>query len=209
MKIDVSERPLSDLEGYADISIAFEVNRVLDIAASTDKLGEFVLAERSLDVPYIKDYDAISGANPSQWSTYFDVANWGVFAASVAGQRVGGAVVAFDTPGLTMSEGSARDGGDAVLWDIRVSPEARGQGAGAALFRAAAEWARARGCRQLRIETQNTNVPACRFYARQGCVVEAVHPFAYPELPHEIQLLWRKDLFDEKSDPEARTRRRG
>jgi GNAT superfamily N-acetyltransferase len=47
----------------------------------------------------------------------------------------------------------------AVLWDIRVSPRERGRGIGSALFRAAGDWARARGCRWFKIETQNVNVP--------------------------------------------------
>ena len=62
------------------------------------------------------------------------------------------------------------------------------------LFQAAAKWARSRGCRQLKIETQNINVPACKFYASQGCELRTIHPDAYPELPDEIQLLWYLDL---------------
>ena len=46
----------------------------------------------------------------------------------------------------------------------------------------------------MEVETQNINVSACRFYARQGCVLSAVNRFAYPELPDEVQLIWRKDL---------------
>lgn len=65
---------------------------------------------------------------------------------------------------------------------------------GSTLFRAAEAWARARGCRQLKVETQNVNVAACRFYARQGCVLTSVHHNAYPGLPDEIQLLWYKNL---------------
>ena len=53
-------------------------------------------------------------------------------------------------------------------------------------------WAAARGCRRLKVETQNINVPACRFYERQGCVLAEVRRDAYPELPGEIQLLWQK-----------------
>jgi hypothetical protein len=53
-----------------------------------------------------------------------------------------------------------------------------------------------RGCRRLKVETQNTNVPACRLYASQGCTLGAIHRFAYPELPEEIQLLWYKDVGD-------------
>jgi GNAT superfamily N-acetyltransferase len=82
----------------------------------------------------------------------------------------------------------------AVLWDIRVAPEFRGQNIGSTLFAAAQAWALARGARQLKVETQNINVPACRFYARQGCVLRAIERLAYPELPDEIQMLWYKDL---------------
>ena len=46
----------------------------------------------------------------------------------------------------------------------------------------------------MKVETQNVNVPACRFYARQGCVLGAINRFAYPDLPDEVQLLWYKTL---------------
>jgi phage shock protein A len=82
----------------------------------------------------------------------------------------------------------------AVLWDLRVAPALRGRGVGAALFRAAEAWALARGASWLKIETQNVNVPACRFYARRGCTLGAIHRFAYPALPEEAQLLWYKPL---------------
>jgi hypothetical protein len=67
-------------------------------------------------------------------------------------------------------------------------------GVGSALFDRVAAWAQLRGCRQLKIETQNTNVRAYRFCERQGCQLRAIHRAAYPELPEEIQLLWYKDL---------------
>jgi ribosomal protein S18 acetylase RimI-like enzyme len=69
-----------------------------------------------------------------------------------------------------------------------------GQGVGSALFEAVEAWAVSRNCRQLKIETQNINVAACRFYARHGCVLRTVNPFAYPQLPDEVQMLWYKDL---------------
>ena len=191
MRVVVSVEPMTALESYAGIPIAFEVGSVLDVAEAGERPGEFVLRERRLRVPYLKDYDALDGEGPAEWARRFDVSNWAIFAARVDGRRVGGAVVAFDTPGLEMLEGR-RD--LCVLWDIRVLPEARGRGVGSALFRAAEEWAAARGCRELKIETQNINLPACRFYARQGCVLAAVHRFAYPQLPDEIQLLWYKAL---------------
>lgn len=188
MRVEVSEEPMSTLAEYAAVPIAFEVASVFDIEDSGG--GGYSLAERALVTPYVKDYDA-HGEEPARWPALFDVSNWVLLVARAEGRRVGGAALAFDTPGLDMLEGR-RD--LAVLWDIRVSPEARGLGVGSALFSAAEAWAKARGCRMLKVETQNVNVPACRFYMRQGCVLGAVDRFAYPGLPGETRLLWYKEL---------------
>jgi GNAT superfamily N-acetyltransferase len=190
MTIEVRQEPAAALAEYARVPISFPVRRVLDVAVIDGGMGGFALSERAVDAPYVKDYDAGDGG-PARWAERFDLSRWGLLGARVGGRRVGGAAVAFDTPGLTMLEGR-RD--LAVLWDIRVAPEARGQGVGAALFRAAEAWAAARGCRQLKVETQNVNLPACRFYARQGCVLGGIDRFAYPDLPDEVQLLWYREL---------------
>jgi GNAT superfamily N-acetyltransferase len=144
-----------------------------------------------VEVPWVKDYDAIKGEGPTRWPKRFDVANWGLLAAHDAGHRVGGAVLAFNTAGVNLLEGRADV---AVLWDIRVRPEVRAAGIGTALFRAAEVWARDRDCRTLKIETQNINVAACRFYARMGCTLGAIDRFAYPALPDEVQLMWLKEF---------------
>jgi GNAT superfamily N-acetyltransferase len=188
MTIEVSEEA-ANLEDYARIRMSFEVLRVLDVTVLDNGFGGFVMSERKLEVPYLKDYDAIE--SPLLWPRSFDISHWGFFAAHSNGERVGGAAVAFNTPGLTMLEGRSDI---AVLWDIRVARGARGQGVGTALFRAAEKWALAKHCRCLKVETQNINVPACRFYAKQGFVLGAIHRFAYPDLPDETQLLWYKDL---------------
>lgn len=191
MRVEVIEEPITALEAYASIPIAFEVSLVLDVTEPDDRPGQFVLTERALDVPHVKDYDALNGASPTQWARSFDVSNWGLFAARMEGRRVGGAAVAFKTAELIILEGRIDL---AALWDIRVSPDARDQGVGSALFQAAEAWARTRGCRQIKVETQNINVAACRFYARQGCALSEVDRDAYPDLSGEIQLIWRKDL---------------
>src|ERR1700730_4835726 len=171
MEINITEEPMSALEDYGRVPIAFEVNRVFDVVVRHDGLDGFVLSERRLEVPYIKDYDAINGEGPSTWAKRFDLSNWGLMTAHVGGQRVGGAVIAFNTPDVTMLEGLHDL---AALWDIRVSSATRCQGVGSALFRTVEMWCTARGCRRLKIETQNINVAACRFYKRQGCVLEGV-----------------------------------
>ena len=189
MTIDVTEQPMTALAEYARLPIAFRVDQVLNVTARAE--GGFALSARRLEVPYLKDYDAIDSEGPLHWPRRFDVSNWTLFTARVAGSRVGGATVAFDTPGLTMLEGR-RD--LSVLWDIRVAPNARGKGIGSALLEKVEAWARAHRCRQLKVETQNINVPACALYARHGFELRTVHHAAYPELPEEIQLLWDKDL---------------
>lgn len=189
--IRITSEPLTALGALGGISIAFTVERVLDLRPVDGDLGGFALTERALASPFRKDYDAEAGAGPLRWAERFDVSRWGLLAARAGDQWAGGAVIAVDTPGVAMLE-DRRD--LAVLWDLRVAPAFRGQGVGTALFEAAEHWAQERQCRQLKVETQNINVPACRFYARQGCSLGAINRFAYPELPGEVQLLWYKTL---------------
>lgn len=189
--MEIIEESITAAAELARVPIAFNVESVFDVSPLDGGLGGLTLSERRVETPYVKDYDTMEGEHPTQWASRFDVTNWGLIGARSDGARVGGAVIAFNTAGINMLEGR-RD--LAVLWDIRVAPEVRARGVGSALFQAAEAWAAARGCRQLKIETQNINVPACRFYARQGCVLGAINRFAYRELPDEVQLLWYKTL---------------
>jgi GNAT superfamily N-acetyltransferase len=191
MTLRISEEPIADLTEHATVPIAFLVERVYDVHAVSGGLGGLVLAERTLDVPYEKDYDTAGGGSPVDWAKQFDVSNWGLLVARVAGQRAGGAVVAFNTTGVDMLEGRQDL---AVLWDLRVRPESRRAGVGASLFAAAETWAGSRGCRWLKVETQNINVAACRFYRAQGCVLRSLDRFAYAEHPEETMLVWYKEI---------------
>lgn len=194
MTLDVREAGPSILAEYAGISIAFTVERELALVArgrGESGSGGFSLEERPVATPWRKDYDVEDGEHPLEWPKHFDISHWGFLIAREAGTLVGGVAVAFDTPGLRFLEGRREL---AVIWDIRVAPEARGRGVGAVLFRAAERWAMDRGVRRLTIETQNINVDACRFYERQGCVLGGINRFAYLALPGEVQLLWYKHL---------------
>ena len=133
----------------------------------------------------MKDYDDDGG--PEAWPSRFDLSFWRIFAARVNGSRVGGAAVVLRAPDMDMLRG--RDD-VAILWDIRVDPAFRGQGIGTALIAAVEAWSSAHGAEWIEVETQNVNVPACRFYERQGFVLRDVNRHAYPLLPSEVQLLW-------------------
>ena len=193
MTIEVLQESPPRLAEYGAIPIAFEVSEVFDVSNGAD--GRLSLVPRRLAKAYVKDYDALS-ERPENWARHFDTSRWAFFSALADGVRVGGAAVAWQTPQLHMLEG--RDD-LAVLWDIRVASSRRGQGIGSALFGAAVTWATEHGCRQLKVETQNINTAACRFYTRQGCVLVAANRGAYVELPDEIQLLWYKTLDQQQS----------
>lgn len=188
---EISEMPIGALAEYAGVPISFEVRSVLEVEVGEGGKGPVARGERAVAMPWTKDYDAVPGGRPERWPDRFDLSRWGLFAARAARRCVGGAAVAIRTPGLDMLDG--RDD-LAVLWDIRVAPEARGRGVGSALLHAAEAWARARGCRRMKVETQNINAPACRFYAKHGFRLMSANPSAYTAFPEEIQLLWDKGL---------------
>jgi len=199
MEAEICEEPATGLEEYARVSIAFEVDRVLlEQSTAAGSFEGLPFCEQPLIRPYVKNYDLLEGNHPRDWEARFDLSGWGLFSARTEGVRVGGALVAHRDESVRLLEGR---GDLALLWDLRVSPTQRGSGVGSALLRAVEHWAVARGCRQLGVETQNTNVVACRFYARRGFELRAINRFAYPEVPDEIQLLWHKDLRHSEAAP--------
>ena len=195
MRINIAEITPERLGEYERIPSAFEVKTILEVELVEGGLGGMRLYEVPVK-PYIKDYDA-GGELPTDWPKRYDVTKWGFFLAKMVGEPVGAAAVAFDTTGVFMLE-ARRD--LAVLWDIRVLPEARG--AGILLFNHAAGWSKRRGCSQMKIETQNVNVPACRFYQRMGARLGEIHRHGYaatPAVAHEVMLNWYLDLTNNQS----------
>jgi hypothetical protein len=59
MTIDIAEETMTALAEYALVPIAFPVDRVLDVTACAE--GGCALSARRLEVPYVKDYDAVDG----------------------------------------------------------------------------------------------------------------------------------------------------
>jgi GNAT superfamily N-acetyltransferase len=191
MPIKIIEVGSESLGEYASIPSKVPVIQRLDVELVQGGLGGMLLNLVTVEKPYTKTYDAY-GEIPTDWPRKFEVRNWGFFLAKEGERLAGGAAVAFNTQGVNMLE-ERKD--LAVLWDIRVVPALRG--AGILLFRYAAEWSRIRGCRQMKIETQNVNVPACRFYQRMGCSLGEIRRFGYaavPEVADEVMLNWYLDL---------------
>ena len=185
--IELLEEGVGDLAGYSDVSIAFRVSRVL---VPAPELGPLAFRESWAESARWKDYDAEPGCHPTSWPEQFDTSSWRVISAWRGSERVGGIALIQGASGIDMLEGREDL---ALIWDLRVSPELRGEGIGSALIRAAEHWAKSRACTELKVETQNINVEACGFYERSGFELRAVDPTAYPGLD-EIQMLWYRKI---------------
>lgn len=183
-RIEVREGGTSAIDEYARIPIAYEVLSVLRLAEPHAMVAASL--EEEPVAPYVKDYDAIPGNRPSDWLRRFDTSGWRLFAAFAGETWVGGAIVA-----PASSIGSAEPG-VAELWDLRVHPAWRRRGVATALCGAMEAWAAGAGWTALQVETQHSNVAACRLYARRGFHLASVEPHAYPDLPGEARLTWRK-----------------
>lgn len=150
-------------------------------------LGGLLLTETPV-TPYIKDLSQYERA--TEYESLIDISSWHFFMAFDGERPVGALTLAGTTPGMHMLSGR-RDA--CVLWDIRVADGYKHQGIGQRLFDLAADAARRDGYRQMIIECQNNNVPACRFYRKQGAVLGKVDAYTYysdPAIRDEVQLIW-------------------
>ena len=129
MRVVVRREPLSALSDYASVPIAFTTTTVLKVEWIANGLGGVRMVEAPLGQPLTKDFD---GDEPvMSWHRFGNISHWGIFAAFSDEHRVGGAVVAQNSPGIHMLEGREDL---AVLWDLRVHPSVRRGGVGTCLL---------------------------------------------------------------------------
>lgn len=191
--LEVNEIGPEGWDRYTQVSTEFLVDSALECDLRDRGLGGIALRERPIESPYRKrefDPDDV----PAGWTASHDLGTWGVFLATDSGKVVGGAAVAPPSRNLVGVE-NRKDA--AWLFDIRVSEDSRRQGVGKALLRRCADWAKSQGFQFLVIETQNRNVPACRFYAASGAELIEIRRFGYagcPAVAHEAMLIWQLAL---------------
>jgi GNAT superfamily N-acetyltransferase len=191
--LPVNERTLDE---YRRIPSWFEVRAKLEVEILNDGLGGMIFKERPVQHPYKKDYG--EAEEPKTWMRGFNTSNWVVLLVHHGAIPVGGLTMVWRTPEVRILNG--RDD-LACVWDIRVRPEYKQKGIGTELFQQAVAWSKKNGCRQLCVETQNVNMPACRFYLKQGCRLGAINRYAYlsnPALADEVQLIWFMDLQNQR-----------
>jgi ribosomal protein S18 acetylase RimI-like enzyme len=157
-------------------------------------LGGIILVETPVEQPYTINFCIGDDESVFRWEKRWDISNWTFFMAFDEERPIGGATVASRTKGVNML--SDRDD-LAVLWDIRVDNAYKRKGVGQKLFNMAVEWSRNQGLTQVKIECQNNNIPACKFYHKQGAILSAINEYAYynePQYRHETQFIWFLDL---------------
>ena len=192
MTVVIREIGCEEYARYAEVDPSYEVRSILRVVPVERGLGGLRLVEEPIARPYTKNADD-PGDSPASWPPPWETGAFTAFLATEGEATVGGAAVLTNPAGAFVLE---RRDTLAGLWDIRVQRDRRREGIGSRLLLHAAGWAAERGCTQLRIESQNVNVAACRFYARH-CVLGGVERFGYaacPDVAHEAMLLWYRDL---------------
>jgi ribosomal protein S18 acetylase RimI-like enzyme len=178
---------------YDSIPMRVNVKSYYKIEKINRGLGGFTLVETPVEKPYIKDFCIGDDETVARWER-FGLSHWAFFMAFDGERPVGAAAVASRSKTADMLEG--RDD-LAVLWDIRVDEAYKHQGVGQSLFDMAVNWSREQGLVQMKIECQNNNVPAVKFYHKQGAVLSVINEYAYyneSEYRHETMFIWFLDL---------------
>jgi len=141
--------------------------------------------------PFVKDYDAVEAERPANLPFHLKGARMALLSSHIGGERTGGAIVAVDCPDLKILGGRSDV---AALVDLRVATSFRRRGLGAALFERACAWSRAQACSEIRVETQDTNPAACRFYRSLGCTLYSLESGAYGAGCDETKVVWTYSL---------------
>lgn len=170
----------------AACDFSFDVTAVATPPFDADGIGQIVPV-----APYRKSY----GEHHEDLVPEEDGA---LFAAHARGALCGYLAVTRDWTGF------------ALVDDVAVARTCRGTGLGRRLMDAARAWATAAGRAGLRLETQSTNVPACRFYRRYGFRLGGHDRMLYaavPGLAHEVALFWylpfSGELLDQAASPDG------
>lgn len=185
--ITYKEVDKSYFELYDTVSMNVDVQSEYKVERINSGLGGFTLEEIQVS-PYVKDLSKYERA--VNYEQDFDITNWRFYMAFSGDVPVGAMTIAGKTEGLHMLSGRT----DAcVLWDIRVADAYKYNGIGQELLKMGIAGAKSDGYSQMIIECQNNNVPACKFYQKQGALLSKIDMYAYysePEVRDEIQFVW-------------------
>ncbi|MFH5881337.1 GNAT family N-acetyltransferase [Liberiplasma polymorphum] len=186
--IKIIEKNHQDLEDYSKIPMRFKRETIYHVNVINQGLGGFLLEEVTGDN---KMHDPSFGEGPGKWKKMFDIKNWRIFIAYDKDLPVGGIALAYQTKGCNRLEGKDDL---IVVWDLRVHPDYKAQGIGKRLMNQADAFAKEVKASQIKVETQNNNTNACKFYASQGYTLGEVNRFAYRDAPEESMFIFVKNI---------------
>ena len=170
-----------------EIDMLVHVKSIYQLKKINRGLNGILLSEEKVE-EYTKDLGKCEHAK--DYENEFNISNWGFYMAFDNDKAIGAVTIVSRTDHVNMLEG--RDD-IAVLWDIRVADGYKHMGIGQKLFDLTVEWCKEKGLKQLKIECQNNNVPACNFYHKQGASLSKIDEYAYYHLEEcrdEVQLIW-------------------
>ena len=181
----------SYFKAYDEIPMLVHVNSHYTLEKINNGLGGFTINEVNVK-KYIKDLSKYEIA--CEYEQSFDISNWVFFMAFDEDIPVGAVTIVSKTDNVNMLE---KRNDISVLWDIRVADDYKHKGIGQKLFDKATKWSRQQGFIQMKIECQNNNVPACKFYHKQGAILCKIDEYAYlldESCKGEIQFIWYLNL---------------
>ena len=190
---EIKEMDKSCFQLYDQVSMNVDVRSEYRVTGIDNGLGGFVFEEVQV-TPHVKDLSKYERA--VEYEKMFDISTWRFYMAFDGEVPVGAMTIAGPTNGMNMlGERTAA----CVLWDIRIADEYKHMGIGQKLLDLGIAAAKDDGYRLMIIECQNNNVPACRFYRKQGAVITRIDTKAYdsePEITNEVQFIWHLNLQD-------------
>ena len=176
---------------YDQVSMNVDVRSEYRVTRIDNGLGGLVFEEENV-APYVKDLSKYEKA--VEYEEMFDISSWRFYMAFDGDIPVGAMTIAGATEGMNMLGGRTDV---CVLWDIRVADGYKHKGIGQRLLYQGIAGAKADGYRLMIIECQNNNVPACKFYRKQGALLSKVDMNAYdsePDIANEVQFVWHLHL---------------
>lgn len=156
-------KPLTDLdmEIFRKLASGYTSQEKYLVGKSeTNGLSAITMELQALKAPYIK-----------QWEHDADLLE---FYQSVLEQELSlGCYLGSRLIGIAIAE--KRDWNDSLwVWEFHIDPGYQYQGMGSQMMTQLAKLAQKAGCRVIVCETQNTNVPAIRFYRKNGFEIGGV-----------------------------------
>lgn len=169
-------RPVSR-ENIGDINAANEPFELIGRLIPVFDGASWHYSEQLFDSPSMKRYPD----EEADWAEYISSPDREVFIAYVNGECAGRIRIRKNWNRFCFIE------------DIAVAARFRGRGIGSGLLASARDFARSAGLRGLALETQDNNLKACRFYAKNGFVLGGADALLYEGFPDsrgELALFW-------------------